>query len=469
MNDRLTDDETEILRKLREQLARARKANAEKHAYYEARQAFESLNISIPPHLAGLPIAAGWPGTVVDVLEERLDWTGWSSVTDDSAMGLSDVYRDNVLTVESSRVHIDALITGTAFVTVGRGTLGEPDVLITAESPDQATVLWDYRTRRAVAGLSQTQTDTSGAYLETLYLPDQTIVLDRQPGKPTAVLSRDVHRLGRVPMVQIRNRDRATDLRGRSEITPAIRYLTDAACRTLLGMEINREFYTAPQRYALGAEPESFIRTEDPSPDELIRAGWTSVMGRFNVIPANEDGVIPEVGQFPQAPPTPYLEQLRGYSQLISAESGIPATYLGFVTDNPASADSIRQLEYRLVKRAERRQASFGQAWREVGRLALMVRDGSIDESAFRGVDTRWRDPATPTRAATADEALKLVSANILPADSTVTYDRIGLTDQDKLRLDADKRRARVAQLVQAVRPATPAPTPTTPGREQAQ
>ena len=85
MNDRLTEDETEILRKLREQLARARKANAEKHAYYEARQAFESLNISIPPHLAGLPIAAGWPGTVVDVLEERLDWTGWSSATDDSA------------------------------------------------------------------------------------------------------------------------------------------------------------------------------------------------------------------------------------------------------------------------------------------------------------------------------------------------------------------------------------------------
>ena len=76
-----------------------------------------------------------------------------------------------------------------------------------------------------------------------------------------------------------------------------------------------------------------------------------------------------------------------------------------WTTGNPASADAIRAGEARLVKRAERRQVSFGRAWLEVGRLALLVRDGVVPDS-FSSLGTRWRDAATPTRAAAADEAL---------------------------------------------------------------
>jgi len=174
-------------------------------------------------------------------------------------------------------------------------------------------------------------------------------------------------------------------------------------------------------------------------------------MGRLNVIPRTEDGELPEMGQFPSAPPTPYIEQIKAYSQLVSSESGIPSTYLGFVTENPPSADSIRQSEYRLVKRAERRQISFGQAWREVAYLSLLVRDGVVDRDEFRTIDVRWRDASTPTRAAAADEALKLTSAGILTPDSTVTYDRIGLSQQDQARITEDKRKARVNELIRGL------------------
>ena len=44
------------------------------------------------------------------------------------------------------------------------------------------------------------------------------------------------------------NRMRASDVSGRSEITPAVRYYTEAAVRTLTGMEVHREVYQAPQR-----------------------------------------------------------------------------------------------------------------------------------------------------------------------------------------------------------------------------
>jgi hypothetical protein len=115
----------------------------------------------------------------------------------------------------------------------------------------------------------------------------------------------------------------------------------------------------------------------------------------------------------------------------MAAETAIPASYLGFQTDNPASADAIRQMEARLVKRAERRQRQFGRTWSEVAKLALLVRDGSVPTEA-QEIRPIWRDASTPTRAAAADEAVKLISAGVFLPDSEITYNRIGLSDIDK-------------------------------------
>ena len=130
---------------------------------------------------------------------------------------------------------------------------------------------------------------------------------------------------------------------------------------------------------------------------------WTSIMGRVWNIPANEDadGPQPDVKQFNPASPAPYLDQVQGYAQRVASEAGIPTTYFGIQTANPASADAIRAAESRLVKRAERRQASFGRSWLEVGRLALMVRDGdaarrSTTRRSRRSGATRRPRPAPP-------------------------------------------------------------------------
>jgi len=132
---------------------------------------------------------------------------------------------------------------------------------------------------------------------------------------------------------------------------------------------------------------------------------------------------------------------------MLAAETAIPASYLGFQTDNPASADAIRQMEARLVKRAERRQRVFGRAWTEVARLALLIRDGEIPESA-REIRPVWRDASTPTRAAAADEAVKLISAGVFLPDSRITYARVGLTDADIEVLDREKREQSAVSLV---------------------
>lgn len=409
-------------------------ANAVHEDYYEGTFTTRQFGFSIPPTMQGLDVVTGWGGTAVDVLEERLDWLGWR--TDGEDFGLGQVYRDNQLDTESGMAHLDALIYGISFVTVGSGEDDEPSPLVTPHSPTSMTIEWDARKRRAARALAIVSED--GQIVRwTIYMPDETVIVERSAGGVPVVVDRDVHRLGRVPVVPVRNRVRGSRTTGRSEITEAVRYYTDAAVRTLLGMEVHREFYQAPQRWAMDVDPEKFV---DAAGNKL--SPWQSIMGRVWMVPPNEEGQpSPTVGQFTPSSPAPYLDQVRGLAQMLAAEAGFPASYLGFQTDNPASADAIRAGEARLVKRAERRQSSFGQAWLEVARLALLVRDGAIPDE-FSRLSVRWRDAATPTRAAAADEATKLVASGILAADSTVTYDRVGLSPAEQLSVAADKRRA---------------------------
>ena len=365
--------------------------------------------------------------------------------------GLDDIFYSNDLDVDSSMLHTDALVYGVGFVVVGRGFEGEPDPLITVESPNRMTAIWDLRNRRLSAALLMDKEEiahSDGTILErtqaqtgTLFLPNENVTFGRT-SSGWSEISRDVHNLGRVLVAQFTNQPSSSSSRGRSEITPTIKYLTDSAMRTFLGAEVAREFYSAPQRYALGAR-DSYFKDEDGN--DLNP--WNVIMGRMLAIPYNEeDGVQPQVGQFPANSPAPYFEYVRSLAQAVAAEAAIPPSYLGITTENPSSGDAIRQLESRLIKRAERRQKQFGRGWTEVARLSVLVRDGVIPVG-FEDVRPMYRDPATPTRAASADEAVKLISSGILTPDSTVTYQRIGLSPIDIDTLRAEKARAESADV----------------------
>lgn len=171
----------------------------------------------------------------------------------------------------------------------------------------------------------------------------------------------EVYERGGVPMVIFPNRRRASRAGRRSEITKPVRALTDQAVRTLIGMDVNREFFSAPQRYIIGADEKQFSG----------KTGWELLVGSYLAIGANEDGEMPKVDQFPAASSAPYVDQLQALSQLLAAEAAVPRNYLGFVTVNPSSADAIRAEEARLVKRLAE-TASTDKAWDGlINRLAV--------------------------------------------------------------------------------------------------
>lgn len=415
--------------RLRGEFSHFQGANLEKQNYYDGKQRLKDLGISIPPALRFLDVVVGWPGTAVDVLEERLDFEGWSDPSLDS------VYRANDLDVSAPTAHLDALIFGTSFITVTSGGVGDPEVMVNVVPPTEMVVTRDNRTGRVVEACQYVDSDDPNVLERAvLYRPNDTVWLVKDNYR-WEVERVDAHNLGRVPVAQLVNRPRASKSGGRSEITPAVRGYTDMALRTLVGAEVAREFYAVPQRYMMGA-PESFFVDENGEP----RGAWDAMMGKILAVERDEEtGEVPSVGSFAAHSMSPFFEQIRNLAQLLASETSIPPTYLGFVTDNPSSADAIRMAENRLVKRAERRQSSFGRAWTEVARLILMVRDGrSIDELTDNelGIRPLWRDPATPTMAAATDQAVKLKSMGVPFGDYMMKILRMSPQDKEMLRKD---------------------------------
>lgn len=434
----LTSDELALINHLVQKLRKHDSKNGELERYYEGKNRLKDLGISIPPSLKLVDSVVGWAGTAVDVLEERLDFEGYIG----DNFGLNDIYRANELDLEASLGHKDALVYGVGFVIVGKGMEGEPDPLITIESPKKMTAIYDLRTRRLLAALLLNRNSANEATTGSLYLPEQTIYLEFYKGQPRDV-ARDIHNLGRVPVAPIVNNPRSGDPDGRSEITRAVRSISDSGVRTMLGAEVAREFYSAPQRYVMGAKEDMFL---DADGNQLNP--WSVIQGRVLGVPYNDDDkVMPTVGQFAANSPQPYFDQIRMLAQMMAAETAIPASYFGFQTDNPSSADAIRQMEARLVKRAERRQRQFGRTWVEVARLALLVRDGEIP-TEIQNIRPIWRDAATPTRAAAADEAVKLIQVGVLTPDSEVTLSRLGMSDSDKQQLLSEKKATAAQNLV---------------------
>ncbi|MEE1813552.1 phage portal protein [Streptomyces sp. SP18ES09] len=441
----LSDDELQILTMLRSDLLAQRLRLELLDAYFNGEQLVRDLGISIPPQLKGLHTVIGWPRIGVEALEQRLDLEAFRWADGSDSSDLREIAESNDLFDESSLAHLDALTYGREYVTVG--SPDDPDLppLITFESPLDMTLDWDARLRvpRFALRESVDRFDFGLApeeRLVSLYMPDQTIFAAESNGG-WEVIDRDEHGLGMPPVLRMANRQRTADRVGKSEITPEVMSITDAACRRLMGIEVAAEFFGAPARYILGASESAFQDAEGNT-----KSAWETYIGRVLALERDEDGNVPEVGQFSSHDPSGQTKIVDLYARIMATQLGLPPHMLGYTSDNPASADAIRSSEAMLVKKAERRIRRFGATHRDAMRLALWIQAGEPPERSRR-IETVWRNPATPTIAAQTDAAVKLAQAGIIPPDSDVLLEMAGLTEDQRQRVAASRRRAQGSAL----------------------
>lgn len=410
----LSPDDTSMFTNLSRAIVATEIADIRANSYYEGLQRLEHIGLAVPPALRRFETVVNWPRLAVDAVEERLDVEGFR-LADNADSNLWRIWQANNLDEESQLAHIDALVYGRSFVCVGANAEDEGTPLVTMESPRQLVASIDDRTRRVNGALrmyGRTDNDPNPT-LATLYTPMRTSWLQKgtaaNAGK-WVEYDRDEHKLGIVPVVPLINRRRTGLWSGVSDMADIIP-LTDAAARALTNLQIAGETHSVPQKWVLGMSRGDFVDAEgNPIP------AWQSY---FSAIWANQNEKA-TVGQFTASSLSNFHDTVNHYAKLVAALTGLPPHYLGFATDNPASADAIRSSESRLVKRAERKQRVFGGAWEQTMRLCQLF--AGLDTSGSEALETIWRDPSTPTEAAKADAAVKLKSSGILSREGVWEY-----------------------------------------------
>lgn len=424
----LSDSETADIKAMIDQWSALRFKNRVRQRYYDQKNLFRDFGISTPPQLAGLDATIGWAAKAVDVLADRIRFDRFVSRDgDDNPFGLNDLVDENDFRVLFSQAVTSALTHSCAFVVAGN----EPGrVAWAVKSAEQATGLWDHSRHRLGAGLTVASDDSLIAYF-----PDKTVELDRRNGRWVASVT--PHSLGRVPMEAVRFKP---DLRrpfGRSRITRAVRYFTDGGVRTLVRSEVGAEFFAAPQRYGIGVSEEAFDLNK-----------WNAVTGRFLTMTRDDEGELPQVGQFSQHSMQPHTDQLRQWAAQLAGETSIPINELGFVSDNPSSDAALQSQRDPLRLTADKAVTVFQSALRGLAVTSAALR--GVDDVS--GVSARFAPTFRVSDASAADAAVKQASVAPWVAESRVFWEKQNYTDQEIDQIMADRRRSAVSALVGSLR-----------------
>ncbi|MBL3699243.1 phage portal protein [Leucobacter luti] len=463
----LSDDETKTFNKLHDQLNRLKRRNRLLVRYADSKKTLDQVGFSIPPHMASFQAVLGWPEKSCGVLTRRLRPRLFASVNDSAV--LEDVNRHfsstDVQLVERMAIGAAARH-GVSFVFTSAGdtSIGEPEVVHSVCSALTATALQDPRSRRIVAALEV----VDGGF--NMSLPGQTLAI-RKRGRDWGVVDVFPTTPGRVLCTAYVIGGEADQLFGRSRITRPVMALTDMAVRVMLRQEVSAEFFSSPQRYMLGATEDMFVG-ENGEP----RTGWESMLGALLAVPDDEDKYENQrvtVGQFAQMSMQPHSDHLRTVAMMFSGETSIPSSFLGILHDNPSSAEAIIAHEAELVSIAETEIDWLNAARSSLALNAIAVLAGSEFSLSLAaevsGFSPLWRDPSTPTRAATADAMGKEIAALPWMADSDVAIEGFGHDGPTVERLKAHRRRSSIAPLVERLAQtsaAQPAGQPVSPADE---
>ena len=448
----LSDAEKKLVESLEKRQSSNNRDRAEMEltdAYYHGWQVIQDLGISIPKEIyEKLRTLTGWARIAVDPMVERLAVDGFrlAGATDADA-GLRDLWDANGLDAELPMALTDALVKRRAFWTVGSGDEAGDPPRICAESPLNISVDWQLGGRVPKAALQKYQVDDRNEAV--LYLPQQTIYLaQRDKASNWEVTNRDLHNFGRVPIIRMAHAPETDRRDGFSAITPELMSIIDGACRTLLGLEVAREFYSVPQKVILGAA-ESDFQGADGRP----RKAWETYINKVLALERDEDGNIPEIHQFQPYDPSVFTKIVEMYASQASGILAANPQDLGLYTQgNPASAEAGAVIEARRDRRAKRVASVGSVSLIEVMQMAKRFENDGVLPDEFKRMAVDWHPIALETPGVTSDAVSKDIASGAVPATSDVVLKKLRYSAIERAQIAQDRPAADAQSALDQVR-----------------
>lgn len=369
---------------LREKLYHKRKRVRLRYEFYEMKELSDSAEITIPRHLREqYRSTIGWCAKAVDSLADRLIFRGFS----DDIFDFNGIYNMNNPDIMTDSAILSALIGSCSFMYVSKDVDGFPRIQVIDGA--NATGIIDPITGLMYEGYAVLERNDAGEVIADAHFTKESTIYFRH-GKPQEIVYHTDEKgnpiLEYCALIPIINRPDAVRPFGHSVISRACMYWQSYAKRTLERSDVTAEFYSFPQKYVVGTDPQA---------DQL--ESWRATISSFLQFDKDEDGDKPTLGQFSQPSMSPFTEQLRTAAAGFSGETGLTLDDLGFTTDNPSSADAIRAAHENLRIKAKKAQHTFGTGFINTGYIAACMRDNySYKRNVIYQTQTRWEPIFTP-------------------------------------------------------------------------
>ena len=341
---------------LRRKLAQKQSRVNLRYNYYEMKNIVRDFNITIPREWNFLKAVLGWSTKAVDAIADRLIFREFA----DDNFQLNNIFDMNSRDVFFDSSIVSACIASCCFAYISADETGFPRLQV-IDGYD-ATGIMDPITMLLREGYAVIERDPQNKkpILEAWFTAEETVFYDLQ-----AEIEQHIPNPAPYPLlVPIVYRPDARRPFGHSRISRACMEIQQAALRTLKRAEVTAEFYSFPQKYITGLSPDNELM-------DKYRATISSML-QFT---KDDDGDHPILGQFTTQSVTPHMDQLRIYASLFAGETGLTLDDLGFVGENPSSAEAIRASHENLRVAARKAQRTFGASFLNVGYLAACVRD----------------------------------------------------------------------------------------------
>lgn len=434
-----------------------RARNARLTCYYEMRNGINDFGIAIPPQLASVDEVVGWAQKAVDVRVNRSLFDGFVF------RGKSDPTLDALVTANRMRRLVrmatrSMLTHGCAAVTVMRGTGAQPAAKVRAFSANQCCMLWDKDADQLGAGIVLADVDRDGSACRyVLHLPERVVTLARDYGESRwHVASDERNPVGAMLMVPLVNDADIDKPLGHPVLTPELTSIVDKAVRDVLRMDVGAEFFTAPQRYALGVADDLFSKPlKDEDGNKVIdeetgepvlvtdeSKKLRAYLGSIWAITKDENGDVPTVGQFPAGDAQNFIATYENDAQRFSGASLVPLAQLGVMGNTYTSSDALSASNDPLILDVQGINDGLRDSLWQVARLMMAVSGGvTLDELTPEqdGVMASFADPSMPTMASRADAWTKLAGIDSSIVGTRVFYEGIGLDQATIDRLMAAK------------------------------
>jgi hypothetical protein len=366
-----------------------------RYAYYDMHHLAADFRISTPPKLMNWMNCLGWCAKAVDSLSDRLTFRTF----DNDDFNIMEIYQMNNPDVLFRSSILGALISSCDFIYISQGDDGYPRMQVI--DGGRATGIIDPITGMLTEGYAVLDEDQYGKVItEAYFIAGQTQIYSAGNSGVLVVENPAPYPL----LVPIINKPDAKRPFGHSHISRACMSIVDSAMRTVKRSEIAAEFYSIPQKYVLGTDPDN----------ERIDK-WSAAMSAVLEITKDDSGDHPVVGQFQQQSMSPHLEQLKMFASMFAGETGLTLEDLGFASGNPASSEAIKAAHENLRLQARAAQKSFASGFLNAGYLAACVRDNqAYRRNQIYNTVAKWEpifEPDASAMSGIGDAAIKLQQA----------------------------------------------------------